>query len=207
MDYSLSLHCTIVGGASGSGKTTFALRHMVRVKGVACQFIFDYKGEFAHRLGLPAASTAAELEAALATRWVIFNPHRMFPGQVEKAFLFFCVWVYKVCQRGPGRKILYTDEAWKYCDPYNLPIELATNIQTGRIHGLESWFLTQRPHRLNGAIRNEVTEFVCFRLQEKAAIQIAAEAGIPAEVPGNLVKGSFYSLNCDRGGFLLGRVF
>lgn len=197
----------MVAGASGSGKTTLALLHMVRVKGVACQFIFDYKGEFAYRLGLPAAGTANELEAALATRWVIFNPHRMFPGQVEKAFLYFCAWVFEVSQRGPGRKILYVDEAWKYCDPYNLPIELATCIQTGRIHGLETFFLTQRPNRMNGAIRNEITEFVCFRLQEKAAIKIAAEAGIPEEVPGNLAKGSFYALNCEKGGVLEGRLF
>ena len=37
---------------------------------------------------------------------MIFNPHRMFPGDVEGAFRFFCQWVYDASRRGPGKKIL-----------------------------------------------------------------------------------------------------
>mgnify|MGYP002015531730 CR=1 FL=1 len=168
---------------------------MMNAEDVACRFIFDYKGEFISRLGLPAASTANELEAALATRWVIYNPHRMFPGKVPEAFRYFCKWVFAASQRGPGRKILYVDEAWKYCSPNAIPEELAIVVQTGRSEGLETVFMTQRPNRLNEAILNEVTEYVCFALDGRNAIQTAVDYGIPAEIPAGLPKGTFYALD------------
>jgi hypothetical protein len=34
--------------------------------------------------------TANELESARASRWVVFNPARMFPGDTRAAFRFFC---------------------------------------------------------------------------------------------------------------------
>jgi hypothetical protein len=205
-DYSLPIHCTLVAGCSSSGKTTFAWRHMVNADGVTCRFVFDYKGEFLTRWGMSAASTALELEKALATRWVIFNPHRMFPGNAKAAFIFFCQWVFTASQRGPGRKIFYVDEAWKYCSPNSIPEALAVIVQTGRSEGIETFFMTQRPNRLNEAILNEVTEYVCFALDGRNAIQTAIDYGIPADLPPNLPKGTFYALD-ERGRSVRHKLF
>jgi len=48
--------------------------------------VFDDLGQIAARLAVRQANTAAELEAALSSRWVVFNPHRMFPGDASGAF-------------------------------------------------------------------------------------------------------------------------
>ena len=108
-DYTLPPCSTLLCGMTGSGKTTFALRYLQNVA-AACRFIFDDLGQCAARLKLPHASTAAELEAALGKRWVIFNPHRMFPGDTAGASRFFCQWAYDCSRRGPGKKVLMVDE-------------------------------------------------------------------------------------------------
>jgi hypothetical protein len=71
------------------------------------------------------ASTAAELEAAPGTRWVCFNPHRMFPGDAAAAFRFFCDWAFNASRRGPGKKVFLADEVWRWCSPQAIPRELA----------------------------------------------------------------------------------
>ncbi|MCX8156616.1 MAG: type IV secretory system conjugative DNA transfer family protein [Verrucomicrobiae bacterium] len=197
---------TLICGVSGSGKTSFAFRYLVNVH-VACRFIFDPDGEAAQRLDLPAAATARELEEDLATGWVLYDPHAMFPGQLPQAFRFFCEWAYEAAGRGPGRKILLVDEVWKYCGPLTIPQELALCIQTGRKRGLETVFCTQRPNRLNEAITNEVSELVCFRLQGENAVRfVDSLAGRPLAAP-EMALGSFLSLNLDSGANVRGKLF
>lgn len=200
---------TVIAGVSGSGKTTFALRHMVNAKGVACRFVFDFKPEFGQRLGLSTASTARELEEDIASGWVVFNPHRMFPGRLEDAFRFFCAWVFAVSKRGRGRKILYVDEAWLFCSPNRLSSELATCIQAGRMEGLELVWMTQRPHKLNEAIVGQCTELVCFTLRSDLAIRCLAREveELDPDLPRRLPLGRFWAVNRDSGGVLVGRLF
>lgn len=190
---------TLVCGVSCSGKSTFAIRYLLNVQGVACRFVFDPEGEVASRLKLPAAATAAQLEADLASGWVIFDPHSMFPGRLADAFQFFCEWVFACACRGPGRKICLVDEVWKYCSPHAIPDELALCVQTGRKRGLEMVFCTQRPNRLNEAITNEVSELVCFRLQGENAIDLVEMIGVPKNRVADLPMGTFLALNCDSG--------
>jgi hypothetical protein len=156
MQIDLPACLTLIVGRSGSGKTTFGLRYLLNVS-ASCRFIFDDRGQAASRLKIKAASTAEEVEAALLSRWVCFNPHRMFPGRMEAAFEWFCTWCFDCAQRGPGKKILFVDEVWRHCDPNKIPPQLANIVQTGRVHHLELCTATQRPNRLNGAITNEVT--------------------------------------------------
>src|SRR4051812_40765518 len=114
-DYTLSPANTLVVGMTGSGKSTFAYRYLLNAP-AACRFLFDDLGRAATRLGARPCFTANELEAALATRWVIFNPHRMFEGNPKQAFLFFCDWVLNVSKRGPGKKLVLVDEIWQWQD-------------------------------------------------------------------------------------------
>lgn len=205
-DYTLEPANTLIVGMTGSGKTTFALRYLLNAP-AACRFIFDDLGRGATRLKLRPAQTAAELESALATRWVLFNPHRMFPGDVKAAFRFFCHWVYHACRRGPGKKLVLVDELWQFCTNDSIPRELALMSQTGREENIELVTATQRPELVNESITGACTELVAFRLQAPDALRTIGKLGADREVVASLVPGRFVSLNRLSGAMLGGRVF
>ena len=205
-DYTLPPCSTLLCGMTGSGKTTFALRYLQNVP-AACRFIFDDLGQCSARLKLPHASTTAELEAALAQRWVLFNPHRMFEGNIEGAFRFFCRWSYDASRRGPGKKILFVDELWKFCTPNQIPKELATVAQTGRVENLELLIATQLPHKITASITGQSTELVCFRLDESLALDKVEELGADRAAVQALPLGSFIAWNRLSRARLDGRVF
>jgi hypothetical protein len=197
----------VVAGVSGSGKTTFALRYLIAERDFTCRFIFDAEGEFEERLGLTAAEHFSECAIACEDGFVVFDPHAIFPGQLERAFDAFCAWSFDAASRLPGRKVILLDEAWKYCDRLSIPASLATCVQTGRKRGLETLFSTQLPHKLNGAILNELTELVCFTLGEAKGLDCVAERGAPREEIESLALGSFVALNKHTRGVLRGKVF
>lgn len=205
-DYSLPPCSTLLVGMTGSGKTTFGLRYLLNVP-AACRFIFDDMGQVAARLRLPHASTAAQLEAALASRWVVFNPHPMFPGDCKAAFRFFCKWAFDCSKRGPGKKVFFADEIWRWQTPQGIPLELAALAQMGRAENLELMTATQLPHQVNASITGQSTELVCFRLGEPLALarvrELGGDPGRVAELP----MGEFISWNRLSGGQLAGRVF
>jgi len=195
----------ICAGVSGTGKSTFALRYLVNAD-LAIRFCFDPDGEFAERLGLKPARDAYELSLELCKGWVIFDPHAIFPGRIDEAFAFFCEWAFTVSDWIPGRKCLVVDEVWKYCTPNAIPPELALVTQTGRKRGLGLLVNTQLPNKLNGSILNEVSEFVCFRLQQDKALEKAAEYGFDVDEVKALPDLQFVARNLDSGGELRGRI-
>lgn len=199
--------CTLCAGASGTGKTTFALRYLVADRGLVCRFLFDPEGEYSVRLQLPAAETSEELLFAAEDGFCIFDPHTLFPGRMREAFIYFCSFAFETASRIPGRKILVTDEAWKYCSPNAIPDSLANCIQTGRKRGLEMLFATQRPNRLNEAITNEVTELVAFRLQGNNALARVEELGANPQLVSQLLPGQFISISCESGRELTGALW
>lgn len=190
----------------GSGKSTFALRYLLNAP-AACRFVFDDYGQAAARLKMPHASTAHELEAALATRWVLFNPHRMFAGKLDDAFRFFCRWVMETSRRGPGKKLVLVDEVWRFCTPNYIPEEFAEVAQIGRADGVELVSATQVPHKLNSSLTGMSTELVCFRLDERLALECVRSLGMdPAQVQ-ELPLGSFIARNRLTRGQLTGKLF
>lgn len=205
-DYTLPPCSTLVCGMTGSGKTTFALRYLLNVQAV-CRFVFDDLGQVAARLGIPHASTAREVEAALATRWVIFNPHRMFPGDLDAAFRWFCHWSFEASRRGNGKKIVLVDEVWRFCSPQGIPRELAVLSQMGRAENLELMCATQRPHRINDSITGAATELVCFRLDEPLALGRVDTLGADPDEVQDLPLGSFIAVNRLSRGVARGKLF
>lgn len=205
-DYTLPPCSTLLCGMTGSGKTTFALRYLQNVS-AACRFVFDDLGQCSARLKVPHSGTAAELEAALATRWVVFNPHRMFPGDIEGAFRFFCQWVYDCSRRGEGKKVLLVDELWKFCSPNRIPKELAVVAQTGRVENIELVTATQLPHKIHASITGQFTELVCFRLDERLALDKVEELGADRDAVQALPLGSFIAWNRVSHARLDGKVF
>lgn len=201
-------HVLIVG-MTRSGKTTYTLRYLLNCK-AACRFIFDDlpgQKSFAQKLGIRACYTAKECEAALATRWVVFSPSRMFPDDYAAAFAWFCEWVFNCAQRGPGLKVLVVDELWQWADARQVPRQLRRCTQAGAEYGIQLFTSTQEPHRVNSSIVGQATELVCFRLQEPKAWDYIASLGADARKVAALPRGSFISYDRQAGTQLAGRLF
>lgn len=214
-DYSLPPCVTLVFGRSGSGKTTFCFRYLVNalteqpanINPAACVFIFDWKLEAEKRLGAPARGTAAQCEAAIATRLVVFNPFVMFGHDLKAAFRWFCHWAFEVSRRGGGKKILFVDELWKFVDARNLPAELEQVARMGRAENLELLTATQHPKDYHRDIRAEVTEWVCFQTLDPDELDAVRPYFRAVDKVAALPKGEFIAYNVESGKELRGRLF
>ena len=214
-DFTLEPQNTLVVGMTGSGKTTFVVRYLLNVA-PACRFLFDDENRVAPRLKLKPHFTLAECEAALASRWVVFNPARMFlPVDGDKdilapsrrAFRWFCAWVFDCAARAPGLKVVSLPEIWRYCTPDSIPPEFARLMQQGRELGVHVVLDTQRPELVNQSIVGAATELVSFKLLSPDALRTVERIGADRQRVAALPLGSYISQNRLTGGTLAGRVF
>lgn len=205
-DYTLPPRNTLVVGMTGSGKTTFAIAYLLNVS-ACCRFLFDDYGRFARRLRITPARTLRECEEALATRWVVYNPHRMFPGKTGAGFRWFCEWAYEVSKRGPGHKVLCVDEVWQHQNGRTVPEELLLVATTGREEGIELLTCTQYPHWTNASLTGSATELVAFRLAEPDALEECRRLGLDKSEVSALPLGSFVSIDRVTGAKLYGKLF
>ena len=192
---------------SGSGKTWFARRFMINMPEPACRFLFDESSRWSKWLPIAPCFTWKECDAALARRWVLFNPARMYPDDYARGFDEFCQYVYSVSTGGPGAKILAVQELWQWCDARTMPRGFRLCTQAGREHGIQLLLDTQEPHRLNSSVLGQTTELVCFRLQEPKAWDCVRELGLDVDKVKSLPLGRFISLNRLSGATLSGRLF
>ena len=214
-DFSLPPCVTLVFGRAGSGKTTFVFRYLVNLateqpgnaNPAACVFLFDWKQEASMRLGLPPVGTAAQCEAAVPTRWVIFNPFVMFQHDLKSAFRWFCHWAFEVSKRGPGKKVFFVDELWRFVDNNSLPEELERIARMGRAENLELISATQHPRDYHRDIRAEVTEWVCFSMSEPGELDAVRPYFRGVDRVADLPRGSFIAYNRETGAELAGRLF
>jgi hypothetical protein len=205
-DFTLPPANTLIVGMTGSGKSTFAYRYLLNAP-AACRFIFDDLGRAATRLSMTPCYTARDCELALAKQWVIFNPHRMFPGDTKAAFRWFCHWTYQASCRGPGKKFFLVDEVWQWQNNLEMPKELALVVQTGREENLELVCATQLPHKVNASITGQSTELVCFRLNEPLALKCIANLGAESSTVSELPLGSYVAYNRVSPGQVTGKLF
>jgi len=206
-DWTLPNCVTLVFGKSSSGKTTFAFRYLLNVP-AACRFIFDDRGQAAARLKLRPCGTAAESELAVPSRWVCFNPHVMFPGsKLPDAFRWFCEWSFAVSRRGFGKKVLFVDELWQWCDARTIPAELENVVRTGRTENLELLSCKHRPREYHVTIRSQSTELVSFNLVEPAELEAIRPYWSGVDAATSLAPGQFIAVNRESGAELSGRLF
>ena len=198
MNYGARRALTFVVGRSGSGKTTFSLRHLVNAD-FNVRFIWDVDLQMSNRLQIPPASTLDELMLSVPSGWVIFYPGKMFPGKSPEGFEWFCQWVWWLSSKMSGRKILVVDEIWRYCAPGRIPASLAECVQTGRVRELDCEFMTQHPNKVNGAILAEVTELVCFNLVSPLTLKPLDEMGVDPGPVRALRLGQFISFDIEGG--------
>ncbi len=228
-DYSRPANVTLVVGTSGYGKTTLCYRYLVNVltpqpanpEPAGTIFIFDWKGEAAVRLGIPAVTTPAGCLGALSQRVVIFNPHVMFPGDrmvtgvdgkeilndARAGLRWFADWCWHVSGSGPGRKILYVDELREFGNKFWVMPEINRVIRNGRFRWLEFLTSTQYPRDYHADIRAGVTEWILFNLSLAEDLD-AVKPYFPgvAQLP-NLPRGQFIAVNMDGRATLAGRLF
>jgi hypothetical protein len=229
-DFSRPANVTLSFGRSESGKTTFCFRYIVNAltpqpanpEPAACAFIYDWKLEAEKRLGIPAVTTRHGCEAALASRVVIFNPHITFPGtelvrppeggekvlnDYRHGVRWFCEWVFEVCKRGPGRKIIYLDELREFQSKFYLPHEIGRIARMGRAEGLELLTSTQFPRDYHSDLRGSVTEWVCFSCTEENELEAVRQYFSGVDVAKTLPKGHFVSWNRNSGAQITGKLF
>jgi hypothetical protein len=207
-DYTLKPCITVIVGKTGVGKSTFGFQYLVNVD-AACVFVFDWKGEFEQRLGIRHVASLAACEAALASRWVIYQPaaDARFRGDEQAAFRWFMDWAFNASRRGPGKKIVVVDELWRYQNRDAVPMELATIAQMGRAEGIELLTLTQRPSRINPSILGGCTELVCFNVADSMELLKLRTMGANPDAVASLPPGEFISYNLAAGGEVGGLVF
>ena len=88
----------------------------------------------------------------------------------KMALRWFCQWVFGVCQRGPGKKILYIDELRNFVSKFSLFPEVSRIARMGRAEHLELLSSTQYPRDYHTDLRGAVTEWVCFNTEEPAEL-------------------------------------
>lgn len=194
-NYTNPLRVTLVIGQGSTGKTTFGIRYLLNVPW-ACAFIFDQNGQISDRMRVPHVGTALECENALANRVVCFNPYRMWPdGELDAAFNWFTDWAFAKSKTGPGRKILFCDDAWEFSAARNLTPELARVVRTGRFWELEYFGLTHRPQDYHITVRSLVTEWVAFNTVQTTDLQAVEDYWPGVTRAATLEKGEFIAYN------------
>lgn len=205
-DFTLNPSHTLLLGMTGSGKTTGVNRYLLNAP-AACRFLFDDLDRSWPRLRVRPCYSVTDLESSLASRWSVYQPVRMFPGKTKDALRWWLAWVYQVCQRGPGKKLVCVPEIWRWCSDDAIPQELALVTQAGRELHIETVFDTQRPELVNPAITGAATELICFKLLSPEALREAGKLGADRERVAALPLGSFIAYNRLTGGELAGKVF
>lgn len=228
-DFSLPARITLVFGRSESGKTTFALRYLANAatpqelnpEPATCIFVFDWKLEASKKFGIEPVTSEHGCEAALQSRWVIFNPHIAFPGDryvtspegkkvlndEQMAFRWFCKWAFTASTWGPGRKIIYLDELAQFASKFSIPPELDKIVRMGRAENLELITSTQFPRDYHSDIRGMVTEWVCFSCTEPAELEAVRPYFSRVEQVAELPACSFIGYNRNSRSQLAGKLY
>jgi hypothetical protein len=192
-------HLGVFGG-SGSGKSTYAMKFVANAP-AKCVFLFDPEGEFSDCMNLQPARTTYELDQAIRSGWVCFDPHTMFPGELEKALEYFTQLALTAAKLIPGRKFFVIDELGNYVTGSTVPKPLKILAQTGRRYGVDCVFIGQQPNHIHNAIRCQLTEVICFQLTEDCALEFPKKFGFDVEAIRALQPFQFIARN-NRGGEL-----
>lgn len=181
-------------GASGYGKTEYVLRYL-RGADAVCRFVFDPEGEFAAELGTYGAKTPPQLAQQMESGWCVFDPSEMFGGNFAAGFEFFCAFAFEASKRFRGRKLFVVDEVWRYTRTANLSPATENLIFTGRRHELDFVVIGQMPNKVNTAVRDGLTEVVCFCLTDENALDFPRNFGFDPEAVRALPRFAYIARN------------
>ncbi len=190
-------------GMSGMGKTGYGERYIIGSHHSRV-LIYDHQGEFQQRLNLFPVKNFEEVARRLPNERILcFDYSFEYRGQLEECFAYFCSQVFDICKDELvplGKEALFVcDEIQKCLGPNTLPQPFKDIIQTGRRFNLDTLSLSQQPNELHNSLRNQVTEFVSFKLQDARALKWVDEMGMPVDKIAKLPKLNYYWKNTHTG--------
>lgn len=196
----------VIVGTSGSGKSTFQIRVLLGTPSV--RFCFDHSGEFMRKLGVRPCRTVAELIAAIPTRFVVFDPHYLFPGRPVKAFEFFAKWVWSYRERIRGRMIFSSEELQNWCGTHegHLPPGLAQIAEEGRKYEIDFCFVAQAGNLIHNRIRAQTSELICFRITEDNGLYWPSKRGFNTDEIQSLQNHHFIAKSLETGSWHRGKL-
>ena len=167
----------LITGAGGTGKTTLYLRevcaHPARYK-----FIFDYGGQFAHRVGCRSARTIPEITQSLTDHgYAAFEPSIMFPRDTGRGFRMFCDLAFEIGTNLKGHKLFACDEFQEYTDTHTLPPEFSAVLETLRHYQGDFLTVSRSPNLTNTRVRNQVTRCTAFLATDENALKFLRGIG------------------------------
>lgn len=197
---------TLIVGASGYGKSQYQIRAAL-ASPARLKFVFDHKHEFATLAGSDQCRTFDEIEAAVPSGWVVFNPHHLFPGELTQGFNFFADFAWQFSEGIGFEKLFVADELSLLTEGGNPP-ELCRLMEDGRSVRLDCLMTSHGANSLHNRIRGQFTEIVSFFQRSEPAIEVMEkEFDFDGEVLRSLDRGEFCAQNLETGRFVGGRVF
>lgn len=197
----------LITGKSGCGKSTYFNRYLLN-SDYQYKFIFDHELEFCFRNRVKPIQSAQDLDIAFKNRQrvQVFDPSLLFPGELDNAFNFWCDYVFSFSKANKGKKLFACDELQKIVGVSFISHELTTLIETGRRYGIDYVAIAQQCNLLHNRMRNQLTEIVTFRHQEKRALQFLEEQGFDPEKVMQLPDLHYICVNLSRYEFVSGKI-
>jgi DNA helicase HerA-like ATPase len=192
-------------GASGEGKTEFAVR-LLNARSASLRFVFDPHGEFSAALDVDAATTPAQLAAHVLTGLVCFDPSALFPGERAAGFAFFAGFAFDMAGLGFGPKMFVADEVPQLCPQSRPPLGLLRLAEEGRKRGVSLVLLAQDPDRIPRDLDNQLTEVACFRIGHEEGLGWARKKGFDTSRIVALKPCHFIARNLLTGGSREGEI-
>lgn len=199
----------LVTGQSGQGKSTYFARFLSNAYRTLYEkiFVYDHVGEISARLNIPPAYTEDDLSRAWEAGFICFDPAQLFPGETDCGWNFFCEWVFARCQNNMGyAKLLAVDELQMFSSTANLSWEQCCVVETGRKYELDFLAISQQMNLIHNRLRNQLTEIVTFRQEDKLIIDALEERGFEESELRSLQKGEFLIRNFQNGSYLKSRI-
>jgi len=198
-----------VTGQSGQGKSTYFARLLSQSYRTLYHkiFVYDHIGEISARLAIGPCYTEDDLGKAFEQGFVCFDPAQLFPGETDTGWNFFCEWVFLRCQNNLGfAKLLAVDELQMFSSTGVLSWEQCCVVETGRKYELDFLAISQQMNLIHNRLRNQLTEIVTFRQEDKLIIDALEERGFEESALRSLKKGEFLVRNFQNGAYQRGSL-
>jgi hypothetical protein len=200
----------LITGASGTGKTTFALSYLLGSIRHRSIIVYDWQSEIAGRLNLPAVplDAGAVFDALSEFRIVCIDPQHTETRAAE-GLREVCLLARTWAKEQDTPTLLAVDELHRLQNTgaTGLPDEYIDVLEFGRRDRLDLVIVSQAPNLLHNRVKNQLTELVAFRLVDKRAAEWLTPFGLDYETQLTLERGQFRYCNIETGENRMGRVF
>ena len=199
----------LVGGKSGTGKTTYLERYIVGSHHQRV-FIFDHQGELGERLGIQASMTlASAYEQSAKNRFIAYDFSDEAPADKEGAFEAFATYVFEFAKLNAPRGVetlFVCDEVQQLLTQWEIPTPLKAILETGRRRRLDGLFGMQQFNAVHNVMRNQVTEIVALTQTDETALKFLDSQGFDPEQVRSLPQLHYVWKKCITGEFREGQI-